>query len=347
MPRTLLVLVSMMSGQVSCCEGIITQTDGAGSTALLQSHSRSNGFDSCLSRYLGRSYFQPLHRLLPAPTPRPNSGLIEVYHNEVRAMAEPIYMRVGEGRSVELPELVGAMGNFLGLLREVDSAVAQKKTGFLRWKVTALERDPSPLVGVTPLLQRNAVDDTGFRVEREVITNVVSLTDKGERSRYLSDAALSRVEKIAKTATKIGESTIYTSQTGNVALSTKVTVKTFDQVREMTSIKSVSYGTIVGSLDSIFVHRGKEFRVWDENIKRPVRCRFDMRQESRAKDLLGKRVIVTGMIQADRYGQPVAMTVESLDGAELGNLPTIEEMVGLVPNFTGGLSLKEFFEDTD
>ena len=262
-------------------------------------------------------------------------------------MAEPIYMRVGEGRSVELPELVGAMGNFLGLLREVDSAVAQKKTGFLRWKVTALERDPSPLVGVTPLLQRNAVDDTGFRVEREVITNVVSLTDKGERSRYLSDAALSRVEKIAKTATKIGESTIYTSQTGNVALSTKVTVKTFDQVREMTSIKSVSYGTIVGSLDSISVHRGKEFRVWDENIKRPVRCRFDMRQESRAKDLLGKRVIVTGMIQADRYGQPVAMTVESLDGAELGNLPTIEEMVGLVPNFTGGLSLKEFFEDTD
>ena len=262
-------------------------------------------------------------------------------------MAEPIYMRVGEGRSVELPELVGAMGNFLGLLREVDSAVAQKKTGFLRWKVTALERDPSPLVGVTPLLQRNAVDDTGFRVEQEIITNVVSLTEKGERSRYLSDAALSRVEKIAKTAPKIGESTIYTSQRGDVALSTKVTVKTFDQVREMTSIRSVSYGTVVGSLDSISVHRGKEFRVWDENIKRPVRCRFDLRQEARAKDLLGKRVIVTGMIQADRYGQPVAMTVESLDGAELGNLPTIEEMMGLVPNFTGGLSLKEFFEDTD
>jgi hypothetical protein len=262
-------------------------------------------------------------------------------------MAEPIYMQIGEGRSVDLPELVGAMGNFLGLLREVDSTVAQKKTGFLRWKVTTLKHDPSPLVGVTPLLQRNAVDDTGFRVEHEVINNVVSLTEKGERNRYLSDAALSRVEKIAKTAPKIGESIIYTSHNGAVELSTKVTVKTFDQVREMTSIKSVSYGTVVGNLDSISVHKGKEFRVWDEDIKRPVRCRFDSRQESQAKDLLGRRVIVTGMIQADRQGKPVGMTVETLDGAELGILPSIEEMMGLVPDFTGGLSLREFFEDAD
>ena len=28
-------------------------------------------------------------------------------------MAEPIYMRVGEGTTVELPELVGALGDFL------------------------------------------------------------------------------------------------------------------------------------------------------------------------------------------------------------------------------------------
>jgi hypothetical protein len=41
------------------------------------------------------------------------------------------------------------------------------------------------------------------------------------------------------------------------------------------------------------------------------------------------------------------MSVETLDGAMLGNLPSIEEMVGLVPNLTGGLSLREFFEDLE
>lgn len=262
-------------------------------------------------------------------------------------MAEQIYMRVGENNSVDLSEFVGATGNFLGLLREVDSAVAEKKTGFLRWKVTTLQHQPSPLIGVTPLLQRTATDDISVRVEREVINNVVSLTEKGERSKYLSDAALNRVERIAKTAPKIGESAIYTSTKGAMELSTRVTVKTLAQVREMTSIKSVSFGTVVGNLDSISVHRGKEFRVWDENIKRPVRCRFDSRQEAKAKDLLGKRVIVSGMINADRNGQPVSMTIETLDGVSLDSLPTIEEMIGRVPNFTGGLSLREFLEDTD
>jgi len=262
-------------------------------------------------------------------------------------MAEPIYMRVGEGQTVDLPEFVGAMGNFLGLLREVDSTVSEKKSGHLRWRVTTLQDNPSPLVGVTPTLMRPVFSDTSFRVEKEIINNVVSLTEKGERNRYLSDAALTRVEKIAKTATKIGESVIYTSKKEGITLSTRVSTKTFTQVQDLTSVKSTSFGTVIGSLDSISVHRGKEFRVWDENIKRPVRCRFNDRQQATAIALLGSRVIVSGTISSDRYGQPLSMSVETLDGAMLGNLPSIEEMVGLVPNLTGGLSLREFFEDLE
>jgi hypothetical protein len=263
-------------------------------------------------------------------------------------MADPIYMRVGAGQAVDLPEFVGAMGNFLGLLQEVDSAVAEKKAGHLRWRVSTLRMNsPSPLVGVTPLLLRNALSDTSTRVEREIINNVVSLTEKGERNKYLSDAALARVERIAKTAPKIGESVIYTDTKGALNLSTKVTIKTLSQVQDLTSIKSVSFGTVVGNLDSISVHRGREFRVWDETFKRPVRCRFQAKQESQAKDLLGRRVMVTGMVNADRYGQPLSMNIENLEGASPEMLPSIEEMIGLVPDFTGGLSLREYFEDME
>jgi len=256
-------------------------------------------------------------------------------------------MRVGEGHTVELPELAGALGNFLGLLQEVDSTVSEKKSGHLRWRVTTLQNDPSPLVGVTPILVRPAFIDTSFRVEREIINNVVSLTEKGERNRYLSDAALTRVEKIAKTATKIGDSVIYTAKKEGIALSTRVTAKTLTQVRDLTNIRSTSYGTVIGNLDSISVHHGLEFRVWDENIKRPVRCRFSEKQKASALALLGSRVIVSGMVSADRYGQPVSMSIETLDGAALEALPSIEEMIGLLPDLTGGLSLRDFLEDSE
>ena len=262
-------------------------------------------------------------------------------------MAEPIYMRVGEGQPVELPYLVGAMGNFLGLLRELDSAVANKKKGQLRWKVTTLKDTPSPLVGVTPMLQRTAMHDISAQVEREVIYGVQTLTDRGERSKLLSDAALTRVERIASTAPVIGESAIYTETSGPLRLSTRINVKTLSQVRELTSPKSASFGSIVGNLDSISVHKGREFRVWDENVGTPVRCSFAPVHEAAAKDLLGKRVIASGMVQSDQNGQPLSMRVETLDSCTLSLTPSIDEVMGLVPDFTGGLSLREFFEDGD
>lgn len=261
-------------------------------------------------------------------------------------MTEPIYMRIGEGTTVELPEFVGATADFLGLLREFDSSIAEKKSGNLVWRVTSLERSPAPLVGVTPF-PRMAISDTGERVERELISNVAAVTDRGERNKLLSDAALSRVERIAKMAPRIGPSSIYTS-VKSVPLITVVTANTLKHVEDLTSVKSKSFGTVTGSLDAISVHKGREFRVWDEQINRPVRCFFEKHGEDRAKDLLGKKVIVTGMVKADRFGRPISMRVEEFKSLIAPtNLPTIEEMRGLIPNFTGGLSLAEFFEEFD
>src|ERR1039458_8884910 len=116
-------------------------------------------------------------------------------------MAEPIFMRIGWGKSVDLPEFHRTTGNFLGLLQEFDSAVARTSSGFLDWKVTVLRMDPSPVIGVTPTVQRRRrhARDTGEWVERELITGIGSLTEGKERPGIFSDAALTKLHKIAKT----------------------------------------------------------------------------------------------------------------------------------------------------
>jgi hypothetical protein len=264
-------------------------------------------------------------------------------------MNESIYMRVGERNVIDLPEFWRATGNFLGLLEEVDSSVANKKSGNIRWQLTTLQDSPAPLIGVTPrLANRRVVLDTREAVQREIIGNIVSLNERGERNKYLSDAALTRVEKLAKATPKVGASVIYTSPDAAVNLTTTVSVKTLTQVQELTNPRSVSFGTIAGSLDAISVHNGLEFRVWDDDTKRPVRCYLHPDQKKHAMDLLGARVLVMGMVKADRYGRPISMNVETFDSASIPtNLPTIEEMRGAVPDVTGGLSLKEFLEDFD
>jgi hypothetical protein len=265
-------------------------------------------------------------------------------------MAEQMFMQVGQN-NIELPDFASATQNFLGLLQEVDSSIAERKIGNLRWRVTTLRDDPFFLIGVTPVVRHvrhRSLNDTRTKVEREIITIISSITEKGERNKFLSDAALLKVERIAKMTPRIGESSIYTSNGSGLNLSTTVTVKTLDQLQDLTSPKSVSFGTLTGSLDTISVHNGLEFRVWDDETKRPVRCFLDMRQRRKAMEMLGQRVVVDGMMKADRNGRPISMNVENFDPiSEPSQLPTIKEMRGLVPDFTGGRSLKEYFEESD
>jgi hypothetical protein len=261
---------------------------------------------------------------------------------------EQIFMQIGE-RGVDLADFNTASQSFLGLLEEVDSSTARRATGNLIWRLSTLREEPAPLVGVTPFVRtvrRRPLDDNSAKVEREVIGNVNSITETGERNKFLSDAALLKIERIAKTAPKIGPSAIYIGNNEAVPLRTTVTVKTLKQVKDLTQPKSISFGTLIGSLDTISVHNGLEFRVWDNETKRPVRCILDARQRTRAMELLGIRVIVTGMMRADRYGKPLSMQVETFDA--VGDplyLPTIEEMRGSIPSLTGGQTLKEFLED--
>jgi hypothetical protein len=262
-------------------------------------------------------------------------------------LAETICMRVGEQDKIDFSDFVGALNNFLGLLKDVDSAVAKRKSGNLHWRVTSLRKDPIPIVGVTPF-QRRTVEDISSKVERQVLTNIDSLTANGERNNFFSDSALSRVERIAKTTPRIGASVIYIDTQEEVKFSTTIHQQTLAHVRDLTDVKSRSFGTVCGVLGSISIRNGNEFRVWDEDTGRPVRCNFARNEEARIKELLRSRVMVTGTINANRYGLPLNVNpIESINLSTMGDLPTIEEMAGLVPDFTGGLSLKQFFEEMD
>lgn len=261
-------------------------------------------------------------------------------------MNEAFCMRIGEIERPDVEDFFAAFQSFLGLLKDVDAALAEHRNGNLLWRVTTLKKDPMPVVGVTPFPIKKR-PDTSRSVQRELFGNISALNERGEWGRNLSDLALGRVEKIAKTSPRIGPSVIYIDSREPVGSPTaSISRQTLDQVEILREPRSSAYGTIYGDLGSICIRNGNEFRVWDEESGRPVVCGFKPVEEQRIKDLLRKRVAITGMIQFNSHGWPIS--VKNPDAPEViaeEELPTIEEMVGLIPNFTGGLSLTEFIEE--
>lgn len=263
-------------------------------------------------------------------------------------MAETFCMRIGEYDRPDVQDFLIALHNFLGLLRDIDASIAQKKTGNLLWRVTDLRKDPIPIIGVTPFVFKKH-QDSSQSVQREVFGNLAMLNEKGEWSQSLPYAALVRVEKIAKTTPNIGSSVIYIDSRQAVetpAPTATITRQTMEQLEILRDPKSAAYGTIYGELGSICIRKGNEYRVWDEDSGRPVVCAFNTSEEEDVKNLLRKRVAVTGMVQFNSHGWPISVQqIESRQRVEDEDLPTIAEMVGLVPNFTGGVSLEDFLEE--
>lgn len=261
-------------------------------------------------------------------------------------MPDTVCMRIGEIERPDIEEFFVALQNFIGLLKDVDASLAESKSGNLHWKVSSLQKDPLPVIGVTSYLRRREIEDITTKVEREIFSNIAALNSKGQLSRIFPDAALTKVQRIAKTTPKIGTSAIYIDTKEPVKQTVDISSKTLSELEIIREPKSASWGTIYGELGAICIRNGNEYRIWDEDSGRPVVCNFSAAEEEEIKDQLRSRVAVSGMIQANSQGQPISIRkVDHREVIKEDDLPTIEEMVGIVPDFTGGLSLREYFEE--
>lgn len=257
-------------------------------------------------------------------------------------MSDTIFLRVGTENRITLKDFVDSLANFLSVLKNLDSAVSRRMYGSADWEVVRLEKNSAPLVGVQPFTRQGA-EDVSFVVENQLIENAHLLT-KSERTEFMSDKALYSFGKLAEKTKKLGPMEVFINGTGTIKAKADISENTFQGIQQLTTAKYYDFGTIQGSLDSISVHRAHEFRIWNDENKKSVLCRFNESDLEKVKLLLKSRVMVTGNIESNAAGIPIAISVEDLEPAATIEVPTIDEMTGLVPNITEGLSLKEYME---
>jgi hypothetical protein len=261
-------------------------------------------------------------------------------------MSNTIFFRVGTADRISLSAFVDSLYKFLGILRDLDSALSENKRGSMEWEVTSLRKESPAIVGVTPTLKRLNTRDFGEAVEAQFINNTRSLNSKGERNEYMPDSALMKLKAIAARTKRLGPMSVFVGKNGDEAEElVNIDQATLKRVKELTDVKFTGYGSIKGNLDSISVHLKDEFRVWDSLSGRPVRCSFARSMDPQVRDYLRQAVVVSGILQSNSAGLPIAMDVQGLDLASVTDAPTIEGISGLVDDFTDGKPLKEFIEE--
>lgn len=249
----------------------------------------------------------------------------------------------GQDEVLNPTTFINAVRYFWGMLQDLDSAVSQGQKGSIDWEIESLSKNSPALVAFKG---RSLTDeDRLLQIERNCVSGLIHLS-KGERLPHYSDSAIRNVLRLSKLHNQNRRNGLSRIQVFNDTDHVELGPQTVQGIESLIDVTYESIGSVVGNLDSISVHRGNEFRVWEELEARPVTCRFPPELLEQAKQSLGSRVLVYGDVKSNSRGQRMSVIVQGIDPypADIG-LPTIEQMSGIIGDFTNGLSLGEYIEE--
>ncbi len=233
-----------------------------------------------------------------------------------------------------------AFGNFLDLLRDVDSMLSHRRRPTVRWEIATLKKESPALIEVVGVSRVSGMDYSQA-IQESLIEGLEQLKQRPEQPQFYSYSGLVRAQRMAVQASHLAWMSVFDG-----SRRTFVDQALYNHVEFLTATGSKSLGSVRGSLDAIIVHRGHEFRVWSAKWKRPIVCRFDKSMLDDVAAHLKQEVEVIGELQRNREGEPILMNVEQFMPLEpITTKPSIHDLRGLISDIYGGKTLGGYLDE--
>lgn len=239
--------------------------------------------------------------------------------------------------TVPLRSLLDMLGSVLALIRELDSAITGDSRGTMEWVVVDLHAsDLTAVIEQRP--RRGPAHGSGGQVARLLAGGFGQLQDGGTIPPYFSDVSLHRVESITSKLPAAGAFSV----TAAAARTTgRVDVKVRERVRHLLAPTYTAIGSVMGRLEMISVHRGQRFTIYEQRTGRAVRCSPGSVGFELVKESLGALVLASGEIRRNASGDPLTLSVDSIERWPSTRIPSLDELYGSDPAFTGDLTIDE------
>jgi hypothetical protein len=253
----------------------------------------------------------------------------------------------GEPSNIAFESFVYASQKFLRLLREIDQVISGRYRGTLRWYVSALESNGGLSVDVfsrlkPPPSRKKQFADVSGHVAGSLVTGFNNVQNLGISPPYLSHYGLEDLSEMLLVLEKNGARAYRTTDLdhGRTAELSRVAS---DNVRALLPTRRRTIGSVEGKLEAISIHRTKRFVVYDGLTKKAINCEFsDAATLDRVKDLLGERVLVSGMVHWNIKSEPNKVQVDDVRKLGGPNLPKTDDLSGAYPEITDGMSVTDY-----
>jgi hypothetical protein len=256
-----------------------------------------------------------------------------------KAMAKLRITIEGRPGSVSLSTFRAAVDRMEKLLGELETSIGGDTGSDLRWVITDLS-----LGSLVVEIDSQAPPDRpqlGPEVARAAVAGIEQIEKEGTTPPYFTERALRRARDLIRLVGHDGVQGLTLTADGQ---SVEISHLAAPRINALLKVKRSAIGSVEGWLETISVHGQDRFIIYHSGTGKSIECIIRSPQQlARAKEGFGRRVNVAGIVYSNARGEPMRVDVESIRiFPDDHDLPTIAELSGSDPNFTGGLSTDEF-----
>ena len=256
-------------------------------------------------------------------------------------MARLRFQIQGELGNITLAGFMRQLDDHLRMLRDYDLAISREKKASVEWLITNVSTG-SLVVETEP---RSLLADRNFgpEVAKVYVNGWARIEHEGMSPAYLTEPGMKAARRIVRRIGKDGiEGIVVAGPEQSVTISPKASA----HMDQLISVKYRSLGSAEGTLETISIHGGSRFTIYHSRTKKAIRCDIPATESTlldHAKEALGRRVYASGRLERNARGEPIRIKAERIRILrERQELPTIAELGGKYPDFTGGLTSEEY-----
>lgn len=214
-----------------------------------------------------------------------------------------------------------ALGHFLTILSELDRGMSSTGDPVIEWSISSVKSESLHLTAEANLVS----DDIELSRPSEVILTFARgmefLQERPERPPLFSNTTLKSAKAFSDMIDPENFAEIeFSAGSWRMQITRSISANVDELIEDFYKF----YGSIEGTLVSISLANKQSFGIRDFLEKRVVKCYFPDHLFEAARNALGKRVYVFGIIRQRTHGQKINIQV-----AELKVLPNYNELLSL------------------
>ena len=253
----------------------------------------------------------------------------------------------GSRGEVEVSRYAQALTDTVWLLSSIDRLEVQESSARLHWTVADLSANGVLRARLTPrtIPEKRSLGSASVP-PTALVDGLLSLAERAEIPDLFTEESVKRVDRLGQPSRGVrGVTLASVNAEGYAGEAVRISDLVRSNAKAAIASRETSVGSVSGIIDVLNARRRGPMRgsIYNPRTRHAVTCLVPAERADTFVEAFGHRVLVGGVLHRNELGQVISVDVDEVQVMPEGfRTPTVDELLGVDPAWTGELSTSDY-----